>query len=215
LLPTLALLALAGSGGAARAQPEEPTAWRDAVTVPIPIRLPDDLRPAVEARPDGPRPDGPPAPGRQPHQPDIQLEPPSFDQLFRPESEATLRERMRAEAKRQGWVAQFPGAPAEPPAPAAAVARPLPRQEATFLPSVVCHRPLYFRDCHGEGDGEGIPGLQPFLCTGKFYVDTLLLPYHLVRRPPWGWECEADGGAPPNGGASDAPPSPLGFLAGD
>jgi hypothetical protein len=60
---------------------------------------------------------------------------------------------------------------------------------APVLPSVVCYRPLYFEDRNTERHGWRVPGLQPFISTGKFYLDTLLLPWHMLRQPPCSWQC--------------------------
>jgi hypothetical protein len=131
-------------------------------------------------------------PQAKPRDPELQLGLPTCDQLYRPESEATARQRIRAEARRQGYAVEFPGGAAAPALPGEPPPRCAPPQAATLVPSVVCHRPLYFEDRPAERYGEYVPLVQPFLSTGKFYLDTLLLPYHLVARPPWGRECEAE-----------------------
>jgi hypothetical protein len=119
---------------------------------------------------------------------EIQLEAPRPDQLFRPESEATFRERMRAEANQKHATAEFPKDAEVVPAGSS---RLLPPRTATYIPYIVCYRPLYFEDKNTERYGWHLPLLQPLVSTGKFYVDTLLLPYNMGVQPPWACECNA------------------------
>lgn len=137
----------------------------------------------------------------------IQLEPPSPDQLFRPESEAAFRGRLRQELERRGIPAPFPGevGPA-PPAPLQE-SRCFAPQAAMEVPGVVCYHPLYFEDPNAERYGWSLGLLQPAVSTGKFYFNTLMLPWHLAVMPCWTWECEGPGEPLPG----DAVPYGIGF----
>lgn len=58
----------------------------------------------------------------------------------------------------------------------------------TWKASALCHKPLYFEDVALERYGHTcFPILQPFISGGKFFADTVLLPYHMGIDPPF--EC--------------------------
>ena len=120
---------------------------------------------------------------------EIQLDLPHPSQVFRVESEATFRDRLRREAQQRKIPISFPKDAVAPGPRARGLVCPfLPR--TTFLvPSVLCYRPLYFEDQNTERYSWIVPGLQPLISTGKFYMRTLLLPYSLAIQPPWSWEC--------------------------
>ena len=121
----------------------------------------------------------------------IQLALPNPDQLFRPESEATSRARVQEQALRQhAQVAYPPDAPADARQASAAV-HCMPPQFATVLGEPFCHHPLYFEDRNTERFGWRVPLAQPLLSTGRFYLDTLLLPCNVLVQPPWTFECHA------------------------
>ena len=113
---------------------------------------------------------------------------PPGEQVFRAEPEAVLLERLRRESLERGQTAQFPGTPGCP-RPRGCRRRRLPPSAATVVPYVVCYRPLYFEDKNTERYGRTLGVVQPVVSTGKFYLDILLLPYHLAVLPPWQCEC--------------------------
>ncbi len=119
----------------------------------------------------------------------IQLEPPGPERIFQAESEATLRERMRQEARQRDERIEFPKdvyltTPGEIYA-----GRKWPLQVTTTVPNIVCYRPLYFEELNAERYGWDACLLQPFLSTGKFYLDTLMLPYNMGVLSPCECEC--------------------------
>jgi hypothetical protein len=120
---------------------------------------------------------------------ELGLLPPTPEELFRAESESQFRNRLRQEAQAQKKPLTFPREPLFSQPPATALVRPMPAQVAASVPGVVCHPPLYFGDHAAERYGWFVPCVQPVLSTGAFYVDTLLLPYRMVVRPPWTCEC--------------------------
>jgi hypothetical protein len=119
----------------------------------------------------------------------IQLEPPRPERVFQIESEATLRQRMRQEARQREERIEFPKdvyliAPGEVYA-----GRKWPMQSTATVPNIVCYRPLYFEDLNSERYGWDACLFQPFLSTGKFYLDTLMLPYNMGVLSPCDCEC--------------------------
>jgi hypothetical protein len=118
---------------------------------------------------------------------ELRLGRPSPEELFCPKSDAAVRQLIRAEAERNNRRVEFPP---QPPREALGPGKPMPPPLAALVvPSVLCYRPLYFEDRNTERYGWWVPCLQPFLSTGKFYLDTVLLPYHLLVQPPWSWQC--------------------------
>ncbi len=121
----------------------------------------------------------------------IQLEPPGPERIFNVESEATLRERMRQEARQRDERIEFPrdvylAAPGEVYA-----GRKWPLQVTATVPNVVCYRPLYFEELNAERYGWDACLFQPFISVGKFYLDTLMLPYNMGVLSPCDCECNA------------------------
>ena len=106
--------------------------------------------------------------------------------LFRAESEATFRARLRPTAAGQLSPRAFP-----PDAPAPVV----PQSSAGFPPAVcfyqsteLCHNPLYFEPQHANLYVWATPA-APLFQAGGFYLRVLLLPASLVMQPPWTHEC--------------------------
>lgn len=119
------------------------------------------------------------------------LEVPGPERLFRLESEAQLRERIRQEQRDHGSRAIFP---ADVPIAAPGMSyqgRDWPRLVSTIPASVTRYHPLYFEDKNVERYGWDAGIFQPFLSAGKFYLDLALLPYHLGAQPPWSLEYNA------------------------
>jgi hypothetical protein len=166
-------------------------------TLPRVTLRPPNLEEEEPASPQPPQSPGASPPGYGPLDVELGLVPPSPQLLFRPETEAAYFERLRLEAAQQNITLVFPKdtSPAVPPAPV--LVRSLaPPQCAAFVPTLICHRPLYFEDRIVSRYGWHFPCLQPDLSTARFYLDTLLLPANLIRHPPWGWQCETEQPAP-------------------
>jgi hypothetical protein len=119
----------------------------------------------------------------------IRVQPPSPDQLFRVESEATLRERMRQEARSTN--APQPFFPPEPPPEPYFAGRSWPHRVALAEPSYVCYGRLLFEQINGERYGWDLGALHPLVSLGVFYLDVATLPYHLATEPCRCYECSA------------------------
>ena len=121
----------------------------------------------------------------------IQLEPPGPERLFRLESEPTLQERMRQEARQRPTLERIEF-PEEPVLTTQAYApRVFPPAKEFAEPYYVCYRRLYFEDLNSERYGWDIGFAQPFLSAGIFYWDLLTLPYHMGTDPCRKFECNA------------------------
>jgi hypothetical protein len=140
----------------------------------------------------------PPMSGRQAPGPDtlqeyqIQLEPPGPQRIFRLESEASLNERMRQEARERPVPDRivFPSEPvvggkeATPP-------RNLPSSTMLIEPSYLCYNRLYFEQPNFERYGWDLGPVTPFVSAGKFYWDLVFLPNHFWTEPCRCYECSA------------------------
>jgi hypothetical protein len=121
----------------------------------------------------------------------IQLEPPGPQRLFRLESEQTLQERMRQEARQRPTLERI-AFPEEPVLSTEAyVARVFPPAQEVVEPNYVCYRRLYFEDKNSERYGWDLGFVQPFLSAGIFYWDVVTLPYHMGTEPCRKFECSA------------------------
>ena len=118
---------------------------------------------------------------------ELELTPPTRDELFRVQSERSLQERLRKELPKVKNV-DFPK-DATPWREVPDLA-PFPEQVISPIVSQVCYRPLYFEDKRTERFGHYVPFVQPFVSAGRFYGDALLLPYRLWKAPPWTFECD-------------------------
>lgn len=115
------------------------------------------------------------------------LKPPTREELFRVQSEKSLREHLQQALPGVKKV-DFPK-----DAPLAAV----PSEIAPFPPGIVfaqgghvCYRPLYFEAKRTERFGRYVPCVQPLLSAGRFYGDFLILPFKIVLAPPWTYKCD-------------------------
>src|SRR5262249_55725618 len=118
---------------------------------------------------------------------------PTPAELFRVESEATLRRRMAEEARRANAQP-----PLFPPAPAPAAAAPFPgrfwRHAVAYAePSYVCYGRLYFEQINAERYGWDLGPIHPLVSLGKFYWDVLTFPYNLGTDPCRCYECSNHG----------------------
>jgi hypothetical protein len=121
----------------------------------------------------------------------IQLEPPGPERLFRLESEQTLQERMRQEARQRPTLERI-NFPEEPVLSTQAyAARPFPPAQELVEPNYVCYRRLYFEDKNSERYGWDLGFIQPFVSAGIFYWDVVTLPYHMGTDPCRKFECSA------------------------
>jgi hypothetical protein len=121
----------------------------------------------------------------------IQLEPPGPERLFRLESEQTLQERMRQEARQRPTLERI-NFPEEPVLSTQAyAARPFPPAREVVEPNYVCYRRLYFEDKNSERYGWDLGFIQPFVSAGIFYWDVATLPYHMATDPCRKFECSA------------------------
>jgi hypothetical protein len=119
----------------------------------------------------------------------IQLDIPGPKRLYQLESEASLKERMRQEARKRGESLVFP----EEPVLTKETYRgrnwsPMAMQ---VEPHFVCYGRLLFEQKNFERYGWDLGVFSPVLGVGKFYLDVALLPYHLGTRPCQQYECSA------------------------
>jgi hypothetical protein len=121
----------------------------------------------------------------------IQLEPPGPERLFRLESEQTLQERMRQEARQRPTLERiaFPDEPIL--STSAYTARAFPPAQECVEPNYVCYRRLFFEDINSERYGWDLGFIQPFVSAGEFFFDVAALPYHCGTAPCRKYECSA------------------------
>jgi hypothetical protein len=113
--------------------------------------------------------------------------PPTPDELFRADSEARFKERIRQAAAAKRLKTLFPTeAVAKVDVEPERIASPL---LAQYVPIFVCYQPLYFEDKNTERYGWYVPYVQPLLSTGRFYLKTAVLPFSILRQPPCTYEC--------------------------
>jgi hypothetical protein len=121
----------------------------------------------------------------------IQLEPPGPERLFRLESERSLQERMRNEA-RQRPIMERITFPEEPVLSREAYSpRVFPPAHEVVEPQYVCYDRLYFEEKNSERYGWDLGFIQPFVSAGAFYWDLVMLPYHVGTEPCRKYECSA------------------------
>jgi hypothetical protein len=131
------------------------------------------------------------APGEDETEYTIQLEPPGPNRLFRRDSEPTLQERMRQEARNRRNVERitFPDEPVlstETYAP-----RLFPPTTEIVEPNYVCYQRLLFEQKNLERGGWDLGFFTPVASAGTFFFDVAWLPYHLWTRPLQPCECSA------------------------
>ncbi|HEY8505589.1 MAG TPA: hypothetical protein VIL46_13475, partial [Gemmataceae bacterium] len=142
------------------------------------------VRPAAVQQPELPA--GPAAPY------EIRLEPPGPEELFRLESEAALRERLRQEARQRGRGDDVDEFPEEPVLSAVAYqGRSFPPYTRIIEPNYVCYRRLYFHQVNHERYGWDLGFITPVVSAGKFFWDVVRLPHDFASRPHCRYECSA------------------------
>lgn len=119
----------------------------------------------------------------------IEVKPPSSDQLFRLESESSLRQRLVNEARRAN--APIPVFPPEPPPGTPYAGRVFPDSVTFAEPGNVCYGRLYFEQTNFERYGWDLTVVQPLVSLGIFYFDVATLPLKLATAPCRCYECSA------------------------
>jgi hypothetical protein len=122
----------------------------------------------------------------------LQLTPPSPGRLFRLESEAALRERIRQEsrAEKTGERIEFPE---EGPGflPRLVLSRSWPRRHEIVEPNYLNHGRLLFEQKNAERYGWDLGVFHPALAVLTFYSDVLLLPGRVLTSPGRCYESSA------------------------
>jgi len=121
----------------------------------------------------------------------IQLTPPGPQRLFRLESEPSLQERMRQEARQrpQPERIEFPDEPIISREQYAG--RSYPESNLVVEPLYLCYDRLYFEDINSERYGWDLGFIQPLVSAAVFYKDLAMLPYHIWSDPCRQYECNA------------------------
>ncbi|MBI1918120.1 MAG: hypothetical protein HYS12_25800 [Planctomycetes bacterium] len=121
----------------------------------------------------------------------VRLDLPGPEELFRLDSEDTLFNRMKQEAREKTPPERitFPEEPILSRQPY--YGRSWPLSKMFVEPSYLCHRRLLFEQINQERYGWDFGIVAPFLSTGVFFKDCLLLPYHLGTQPCRHFECSA------------------------
>jgi hypothetical protein len=120
----------------------------------------------------------------------VQLEPPGPDRLFRLESDAAFRERIRQE-NRQRPKPEFAVFPDEPPLSTAKgpAPRAWPLMAERAEPQYLCTRRQLFEELNSERYGWDLGIIQPFVSVLHFYGDLAALPIDLLSAPWWRCDC--------------------------
>lgn len=120
----------------------------------------------------------------------IKIDPPGSSELFRLESEAHWRERMRRDARQNYPFTRldFPES-GRPSALENTMAREWPLRMQLVEPNYLCYRRLFFEDINTERYGWDLGVLQPFASVGSFYWNLGALPLRLLATPVRNYEC--------------------------
>jgi hypothetical protein len=119
----------------------------------------------------------------------IQLEPPGPRRLYRLESEAGFRERIRQETPRRPYEPVM--FPKEPQIAEGVYERHWRGRRERVEPHYVCYEPLYYEQINFERYGWNLGVIAPFVSAGAFYYDLLLAPYHALTNPSPCYDCGA------------------------
>jgi hypothetical protein len=119
----------------------------------------------------------------------IRLDVPGLGRLTMLESESSLIQRMRQEARARGERLVFPEETqlAKEPYPG----RHWSPYTKQVEPYYVCYQRLLFQQKNFERYGWDLGPITPIVSAGKFYWDVAWLPYHLATRPCEQYECSA------------------------
>jgi hypothetical protein len=180
----------------AKTKPPAPTSAPAINASSYPMAVPPPARAVVPTSFQQPRMPAAPATGApvdegQEAQTLIQLSPPGPQRLFRLESESSLHERMRQEARERPAPERitFPEEPVV--GLGQVVSRRFPHETMLVEPNYVCYGRLYFEEKNSERYGWDLGIIQPFLSASIFYWDLITLPYHMGTEPCRCYECSA------------------------
>jgi hypothetical protein len=121
----------------------------------------------------------------------IETEVPNGLKLFRRESEAALKERMRQEKRDRDDFGPLVF-PEEQPLPREVyLGRRWPQSRELVEPSYLCHGRLYFEEKNSDRYGWDLGIIQPLVSAASFYGDLLTFPYHWATRPCQRYDCSA------------------------
>jgi hypothetical protein len=185
LLAATPLRADVGPSWSPAPPPQEPS-WSQPVA-PVPVAMPGEpaQEPVRQTRFQQPQ---PPVETRQEQQ--IQLIPPGPEKVYRLESEASLQQRMKEEARDRGEPAVvFPDEPVL--STQTYRGRHWPERRLFVEPNFVCYQRLMFEEINSERYGWDFGAAGPFLSAAWFFKDVLLVPYHLAEDPCRCYECSA------------------------
>ena len=121
----------------------------------------------------------------------VRLELPGPDELFRLDSESTLFERMKQEAREKTPPERitFPEEPVLSRQPYYGRAWPL--SKMFVEPHYLCHKRLLFEQINAERYGWDYGIFSPYISAAVFFKDWLMVPYHLGVQPCRCYECNA------------------------
>ena len=117
------------------------------------------------------------------------LEMPTPLQLFRIQSEHSVRVEIREKGKQKGAKdVQFPPDALAAPKIVDLICVP-PAQMVMLPPARICFHPLYFQDKRTERDVKSTGIIEPLRSTIHFYGKVIALPGLMVAVPPWRMQC--------------------------
>jgi hypothetical protein len=145
--------------------------WQGDRFIPHPVHFQDE-KPKLESQP-----------GK--NELDIQLEPPSREQLFQLKGERSLeKEVVEYYQRTENRTVTFPVTGVLAP-PGVFYQKPvMPPARTEVVPSYLCHHPLYFEEKNSERYGWEMGIWQPFISAGTFYKDLAFLPYKMGLDHP-------------------------------
>lgn len=111
------------------------------------------------------------------------LTPPSPEQLFRLDSEAVFRDRLRAEVRKRFPKLELEFPAADAPVAARPPVRDWPSHVKRVEPNYVLSKRLFFEQPRFERYGESLGVLQPGVSTAVFGMDLVLWPAHRLAQP--------------------------------
>lgn len=121
----------------------------------------------------------------------VQLEPPGPERVFMLESEASLQERMRQEARSRPKPERITFPEQTVLTTEAYKPRAFPPMMEIVEPNYLCHRRLYFRQLNLERYGWDLGMITPAVAASKFFFDVATWPYHIGLEPCRRFECSA------------------------
>ncbi len=123
---------------------------------------------------------------------ELQLKPPSREDLFRLESEKELEDRIQEEERKENPDLE---PEAFPPYPVLSKVefegRTFPPGKVVKEPNYVCYRRLFFEDLNHERYGWDLGLIQPLWSAVRFYRDVITLPHNFASFPHIRYESNA------------------------